>query len=33
MMRKNWPEIISAFATGIGVGASLGLVLAPQSKE
>ena len=33
MARKNWPEITSAFAIGIGVGALLGLVLAPQSGE
>jgi gas vesicle protein len=33
MIRKSWPEITSAFAIGIGVGALLGLVLAPQSGE
>jgi gas vesicle protein len=33
MSRKNWPEISSAFAIGLGVGAILGLLLAPQSGE
>ena len=33
MIRKNWPAITSAFAIGLGVGAILGLVLAPQSGE
>lgn len=33
MIRKNWQQITSAFAIGIGVGAILGLVLAPQSGE
>jgi gas vesicle protein len=33
MIRKSWPEITSAFAIGTGVGALLGLVLAPQSGE
>jgi gas vesicle protein len=33
MSRKNWPEITSAFAIGLGVGAILGLVFAPQSGE
>ena len=33
MIRKNWPAITSAFAIGPGVGAILGLVLAPQSGE
>ena len=33
MIRKNWPQITSAFAIGIGVGALLGLVLAPQSGK
>jgi gas vesicle protein len=32
-MRKNWPEITGAFALGIGVGAILGLLLAPHSGE
>ena len=31
MIHKNWPEITSAFAIGIGVGAILGLLLAPRS--
>jgi gas vesicle protein len=33
MMRNNWSEITSAFAIGIGVGAILGMVLAPNSGE
>lgn len=33
MSRKNWPEIASAFAIGLGVGAILGLLLAPGSGE
>ena len=33
MAHNNWPEITSAFAIGIGVGAILGLVLAPKSGE
>jgi gas vesicle protein len=33
MTRKDWPEVASAFTIGIGVGAILGLVLAPQSGE
>jgi gas vesicle protein len=33
MRRNNWPEISSAFAIGIGVGAMLGLMLAPKSGE
>jgi gas vesicle protein len=33
MIRKNWPEITSTFAIGLGVGAILGLVFAPQSGE
>jgi gas vesicle protein len=33
MIRKNWPEITSAFAIGLGVGAILGVVFAPQSGE
>ena len=31
--RKSWPEITSAFAIGVGVGAVLGLTLAPKSGE
>ena len=33
MSRKNWPEIASTFAIGLGVGAILGLLLAPVSGE
>jgi len=32
-MRKNWPEISSAFAIGLGVGAIVGMMWAPQSGE
>jgi gas vesicle protein len=32
-MRNNWPEISSAFAIGLGVGAILGMIWAPQSGE
>jgi gas vesicle protein len=31
--RNKWPGIFSAFAVGIGAGAALGLLLAPQSGE
>jgi gas vesicle protein len=33
MMRRNWPEISSAFAIGLGVGALLGMMWAPKSGE
>jgi gas vesicle protein len=33
MRRNRWPGIGSAFAIGIGVGAALGLLFAPQSGE
>jgi gas vesicle protein len=33
MMRKSWPEITSAFAIGLGVGAIVGMMWAPQSGE
>ena len=32
-MRKNWPEISSAFAIGLGVGAVVGMMWAPKSGE
>lgn len=32
-MRKNWPEITSAFVIGLGVGAIVGMMWAPQSGE
>ena len=33
MTRRNWPETISVFAIGLGVGAILGLMFAPKSGE
>ena len=33
MVRKNWPEITSAFAIGLGVGAVVGMMFAPKSGE
>jgi gas vesicle protein len=33
IMAKNWAGITSAFAIGVGVGAALGLLLAPNSGE
>ena len=33
MIRKNWPEISSAFAIGLGVGAIVGMMWAPKSGE
>jgi gas vesicle protein len=33
MSRKNWPGIASAFGIGLGVGAIVGLLLAPRSGE
>jgi len=33
MVRKNWPEISSAFAIGLGVGAIVGMMWAPKSGE
>ena len=32
-MAKNWAGITSAFSIGVGVGAALGLLLAPNSGE
>ena len=31
--RSQWPRIFSAFAIGMGAGAALGLLFAPQSGE
>jgi gas vesicle protein len=31
--RNPWPKIASAFAIGLGAGAALGLLFAPQSGE
>jgi gas vesicle protein len=33
MKRMGWPETISAFIVGIGVGAAIGILFAPQSGE
>lgn len=33
MVRKNWPEITSVFAIGLGVGAVVGMMFAPKSGE
>ena len=33
MFRKNWPGMTSAFAIGLGVGAIVGMMFAPQSGE
>jgi len=29
--RNNWPQVVSAFAIGLGAGAALGVLFAPQS--
>ena len=31
--QNQWPKIASAFAIGLGAGAALGLLFAPQSGE
>ena len=31
--RNTWPKVFSAFAIGLGAGAALGLLFAPQSGE
>jgi gas vesicle protein len=31
--RNQWPKVFSAFAIGLGAGAALGLLFAPQSGE
>jgi gas vesicle protein len=31
--RNKWPQVISAFAIGLGAGAALGVLFAPQSGE
>jgi gas vesicle protein len=33
MSRNRWPETVSAFVIGMGVGAALGVLFAPQSGE
>lgn len=31
--RSSWPQVASAFAIGLGAGAALGLLFAPESGE
>ena len=31
--RNSWPQVASAFAIGLGAGAALGVLFAPQSGE
>ena len=31
--RNKWPQVISAFAIGLGAGAALGVLFAPHSGE
>jgi len=31
--RNKWPQAISAFAIGLGAGAAIGILFAPQSGE
>ena len=31
--RNNWPQVVSAFAIGLGAGAALGVLFAPQSGD
>jgi gas vesicle protein len=31
--RNSWPQVVSAFAIGLGAGAALGMLFAPQSGE
>ena len=33
MSQNRWPQAISAFVIGMGVGAALGVLFAPQSGE
>jgi gas vesicle protein len=33
MSRNSWPQVVSAFAIGLGAGAALGVLFAPQSGE
>lgn len=33
MSRTDWPTLIAGFAIGAGVGATLGILFAPQSGE
>jgi gas vesicle protein len=31
--RNTWPQVVSAFAIGLGAGAALGVLFAPRSGE
>jgi gas vesicle protein len=33
MSRNVWPQVVSAFAIGLGAGAALGVLFAPQSGD
>lgn len=33
MNRTVWPQVVTAFALGVGAGAALGVLFAPQSGE
>lgn len=33
MSRTNWPAVITGIAIGLGIGAALGILFAPQSGE
>jgi gas vesicle protein len=33
MSKNSWPETVSALVIGIGIGAALGVLFAPQSGE
>jgi gas vesicle protein len=33
MSRNAWPQVVSAFAIGLGAGAALGVLFAPQSGD
>jgi gas vesicle protein len=33
MSRNRWPQVVSAFAIGLGAGVALGVLFAPQSGD
>jgi gas vesicle protein len=33
MKSNRWPEVVSAFGIGLGIGAAFGLLFAPKSGE